>query len=139
VSALFKSRSSKADSLSPTQRSVYGHDTPTRDAVDRMANRWVILITVALESGPTRFNDLKAQLGVSSQVLTRVLRDLVRDGLVDRTVYAEVPVRVEYSLTELGGTMCDPVRAVRAWAEAVSSEIAAARADYDRAHPDEDD
>ena len=115
---------------------AYRQGAATRDAIDRMANRWTILITVALEAGPTRFNDLKGQLGVSSQVLTRVLRDLVRDGLVDRTVYAEVPTRVEYSLTELGGTMCTPVHAVRTWADGVSADIAAARAVYDRAHPD---
>jgi DNA-binding HxlR family transcriptional regulator len=104
-----------------------------------MANRWTILITVALEAGPTRFNDLKRQLGVSSQVLTRVLHDLERDGLVDRTVYAEVPTRVEYSLTELGGTMCAPVHAVRRWAEDVSPDITAAREAYDKAHPVDED
>jgi DNA-binding HxlR family transcriptional regulator len=85
----------------------------------------------ALEDGPTRFNDLKNRLGVSSQVLARALRDLERDGLIDRRVYAEVPTRVEYSLTALGGSMCAPVHAIRTWAESVGADIAAARAAFD--------
>jgi DNA-binding HxlR family transcriptional regulator len=87
----------------------YGKGTLTREALERLANRWTVLITQVLEHGPTRFNDLKSQLGVSAQVLTRTLRDLERDGLVSRQVYAEVPVRVEYALTPLGGTMCSIV------------------------------
>jgi DNA-binding HxlR family transcriptional regulator len=87
-----------------------------------------------LEDGPTRFNGIKRRLDVSSQVLTRVLRDLERDGLIERAVHTEVPVRVEYSLTSLGGTMCTPVHSVREWAEKVSSDIVDARAAWDRAH-----
>jgi DNA-binding HxlR family transcriptional regulator len=111
--------------------SPYGAGTAARDAIERIANRWIVLITYALEDGPTRFNDLKNHLGVSSQVLARALRDLERDGLIDRRVYAEVPVRVEYSLTPLGGTMCAPVHAIRTWAENVAPDIAAARAAFD--------
>jgi DNA-binding HxlR family transcriptional regulator len=105
-----------------------------RDAVERMANRWTVLVTHVLEDGPTRFNTIKRRLDVSSQVLTRVLRDLERDGLIERAVHTEAPVRVEYSLTSLGGTMCTPVHSVREWAEKVSSDIVDARAAWDRAH-----
>jgi DNA-binding HxlR family transcriptional regulator len=105
-----------------------------RDAVERMANRWTVLVTHVLEAGPTRFNSIKRRLDVSSQVLTRVLRDLERDGLVERVVHTEVPVRVEYSLTSLGGTMCTPVHAVREWAEKVSADIVDARTTWDKAH-----
>ena len=111
--------------------SVYREGTATRDALDRIANRWTILITVALEEGPARFNELKNRLGITSQVLTRALRDLERDGLVQREVFMEVPARVEYSLTYLGGTMCTPVRAVREWAEAVANKISGAREAFD--------
>jgi DNA-binding HxlR family transcriptional regulator len=111
----------------------YGPGTSTRDAVERMANRWTVLVTHVLEDGPTRFNTIKRRLDISSQVLTRVLRDLERDGLVARAVHTGVPVRVEYSLTRLGGTMCAPVHAVRAWAESVAPDIAEARAAWDRA------
>jgi len=64
-------------------------------------------------------------------VLSRVLRDLERDGLIARQVYAEVPVRVEYTLTELGGTMCAIVHDIRTWAEQQASAITRARAVYD--------
>ena len=112
----------------------YGPSTPTRDALERMANRWTVLVTHVLEDGPTRFNVLKNRLGVSSQVLTRELRDLERDGLVRRMIYAEVPTRVEYSLTSLGGTMCSVVHEVRQWAEKNAPEIAVARRLYDESH-----
>jgi DNA-binding HxlR family transcriptional regulator len=107
----------------------------TREALERLANRWTVLITQVLEHGPTRFNDLKSQLGVSAQVLTRVLRDLERDGLVSRQVYAEVPVRVEYALTPLGGTMCSIVQAVGDWAEHTAGPIREARSAYDSRRP----
>ena len=110
---------------------LYGFGTPTREAFERLSNRWTMLITYTLESGPARFNDLKKQLGVSGEMLSRVLRDLERDGLVERRVFAEVPVRVEYALTPLGGTMCAPVHAVREWAEETADAISAARAAYD--------
>jgi DNA-binding HxlR family transcriptional regulator len=105
-----------------------------RDAIERMADRWTVLVTYILEDGPTRFNTIKRRLDVSSQVLTRVLRDLERDGLIERMVHTAAPVRVEYSLTNLGGTMCTPVHSVREWAEKVSADIVAARAAWDQAH-----
>lgn len=67
--------------------------------------------------------------------LTRILRDLERDGLVSRQVYAEVPVRVEYALTPLGGTMCSIVHDVRDWAESTARAISEARMAYDRRPP----
>jgi DNA-binding HxlR family transcriptional regulator len=119
----------------PRATDRYGKGTLTREALERLANRWTMLITCALEGGPTRFNDLKSQLGVSAQVLTRILRELERDGLVTRQVYAEVPVRVEYALTPLGGTMCSIVQAVGEWAEHTAGAISEARSAYDRRAP----
>ncbi|MEU3985669.1 helix-turn-helix domain-containing protein [Streptomyces sp. NPDC026672] len=106
--------------------------TPTREALDRLASRWTVLITSALEDGPTRFNDLKNRLGVSAQVLTRTLRELERDGLITRVIYAETPIRVEYELTPLGGTMCPVVREIRQWAERMAPAIGEAREAYDQ-------
>jgi DNA-binding HxlR family transcriptional regulator len=111
---------------------LYGPGTPTREAFERLANRWTMLVTNALEAGPARFNDLKKRLGVSGEMLSRVLRDLERDGLVERQVFPEVPVRVEYALTPLGGTMCSPVHAVREWAEKTADAISEARITYDQ-------
>jgi len=113
-------------------RDRFGKGTPSREAIERLANRWTVLIASVLEERPTRFNDLKNQLGVSAQVLSRILRDLERDGLVSRQVYAEVPVRVEYALTPLGGTMCSIVHDVRDWAESTAGPISEARMAYDR-------
>jgi DNA-binding HxlR family transcriptional regulator len=111
---------------------LWSPGTPAREALERLANRWTVLIVNALEDGPTRFNDLKHRLGISAQVLTRMLRDLERDGLIARAVYAEVPVRVEYTLTDLGGTMCPVVRNLRTWAETTAPAISSARSTYDQ-------
>jgi DNA-binding HxlR family transcriptional regulator len=111
---------------------LYGKGTPTRSAIERIANRWTVLVTYALEAGPTRFNELRNQVGVSAQVLSRLLRELERDGLVRRNVYAETPVRIEYELTPLGGSMCTVVHAIRAWAEANAEAIEASRAEARR-------
>jgi len=105
--------------------------TPARDAIERVADRWTVLIATVLEEGPTRFNEIRRRIGISGQVLTRALRELERDGLVERRAYLEVPVRVEYRLTALGETMCPILHAVRAWAEAVAPDIDEARASYD--------
>ncbi|MER5941958.1 helix-turn-helix domain-containing protein [Streptomyces sp. NPDC001928] len=111
---------------------IYGTGTPTREALERLASRWTVLITSHLEDGPARFNDLKGRLGVTGQVLSRALRGLERDGLVVRRVYAEVPVRVEYELTALGGTMCPVVQEIRRWAEEMAPVIGEAQAAYDQ-------
>jgi DNA-binding HxlR family transcriptional regulator len=112
----------------------YGPGSPTRAAMDRLSHKWTVLIVWALKPGPMRFTALRAAVsGISSQVLARSLRDLERDGIVVRHYYPEVPPRVEYTLTELGHTMCTPVNAVRAWAEKHAGAIQAARNAYDEA------
>lgn len=110
---------------------LYGKGTPTREALERIADRWTILIVRALEDGPTRFSTLKRDLDIAGQVLTRQLRDLERDGIIMRRIYAEVPVRVEYELTEFGGTLCPIVHQVRVWAESWAESIQRSRAAYD--------
>jgi DNA-binding HxlR family transcriptional regulator len=106
----------------------YGPGSPTRMAMDRLAHKWTMLIVWALKRGPMRFTALRGAVpGVTSQVLTRSLRELERDGLVDRRYFPEVPPRVEYALTDLGHSMCAPVTAVRVWAEKYGDAIGAAR------------
>jgi DNA-binding HxlR family transcriptional regulator len=112
--------------------------TPTWEALDRIADRWTVMIATVLEEGPTRFNEIRRRIGISAQALTRVLRNLERDALVERRAYLEVPVRVEYRLTALGETMCPILHAVRTWAEAVAPAIAEARARYDARPPSGD-
>jgi DNA-binding HxlR family transcriptional regulator len=96
--------------------------------MDRLAHKWTLLIVWALKAGPMRFTALREAVpGITSQVLTRSLRDLERDGIVSRRYFPEMPPRVEYALTDLGFTMCAPVTAVRTWAEMYADAIQAAR------------
>lgn len=106
---------------------------PSRTSLVRIANKWTAMIVIVLGRGPTRFRDLKSTVeGISGKVLTETLRDLERDGLVRRSVYAEVPPRVEYELTELGRTLHAPLSALGQWAEAHITEVLDARVRYDQ-------
>lgn len=111
---------------------VYKEACPTRLALDRIADKWTTLIIGLLENRPRRFSELKREIeGISQKMLTQTLRGLERDGLVTRTVYAQIPPRVEYELTALGQTLCEPIAAIRHWAEANINEIVDAQAIYD--------
>lgn len=115
------------------QPNVYSGDCPTRQALDRIADKWTTLIIGLLENGPQRFSDLQRGVGgISQKMLTQTLRSLERDGLVSRTIYPEVPPRVEYELTELGCTLCEPIAAIRRWAEEHIDAVIAAQAAYDK-------
>jgi DNA-binding HxlR family transcriptional regulator len=97
---------------------VYNPDCPCRDLLDLIANKWSALVIGALEPGPMRFGELRTRLsGVSSKVLTATLRRLEEAGLVEREVFAEVPPRVEYTLSDLGQSAAGPLAALRVWAE----------------------
>lgn len=88
-----------------------------------------------LSEGTKRFSELRRGIGgISQKMLTQTLRSLERDGLVERRVYAEVPPRVEYSLTPLGLTLTEPLQAVVVWAESAIGDVLQAQAAYDAAH-----
>jgi DNA-binding HxlR family transcriptional regulator len=94
-----------------------------------------MLIVGLLSEGDARFSELRRRIdGISQKMLTQTLRGLERDGLVRRTAYPEVPVRVEYALTETGRTLCLPLRALQDWSIAHVGEVAAAQEAYDRAN-----
>ena len=105
-------------SAEPVRRaSPYDADCPTRHILDRIGDRWTVLVVGVLSDGDARFSQLARRVeGVSQKMLTQTLRGLERDGLVRRTVHPEVPVRVEYALTEAGRTLCEPLRALQEWA-----------------------
>ena len=106
---------------------------PSRTSLARIANKWTAMIVIVLGKGRTRFRDLRTTVeGISGKVLTETLRDLERDGLITRHVFAEVPPRVEYELTELGRTLHAPLSALGQWAEAHIAEVLDARDRYDR-------
>ncbi|MFD5338095.1 winged helix-turn-helix transcriptional regulator [Streptomyces hawaiiensis] len=105
---------------------------PSRTSLARIANKWTAMVVIALSAGRMRFRDLRATVdGISAKVLTETLRDLERDGIVTRHVYAEVPPRVEYELTTLGRTLHAPLQALGHWAEEHIAEVVAARENYD--------
>jgi DNA-binding HxlR family transcriptional regulator len=106
----------------------------SRVVLDRIGDRWTVLVVVALSDGALRFSQLRTKIeGVTPKVLTQTLRALERDGLLTRTVYAEVPPRVEYELTELGRDLLQPIDAIRVWAEQHAARIVANRERHDEA------
>lgn len=104
----------------------YRSDCPSRRLLDRIGDRWTVLIIGALDSGPRRFGALAAEVGgISQKMLTQTLRSLERDGFVTRTVYPEIPPRVEYELTRLGRSLQGPLHALEQWAITHMSEVVA--------------
>lgn len=107
---------------------------PIRDVIERIGDKWSVLIVVRLQDGPARFSTLlRSTAGVSRRMLTRTLRLLERDGLVERTVFPTTPPSVEYALTDLGRGLADPLDAVSRWALAHRVEVQEARSRYDTA------
>jgi len=105
---------------------------PVRDVVDRIGGKWSMLILQLLANGPTRFGALRRALpDISQRMLTQTLRDLQRDGLVRREVFATVPPSVEYSLTALGQSLLAPIDHLVLWATTHHADVTAARAAFD--------
>ena len=113
---------------------AFDPDCPTRLVLDRVGDKWTVLVIDALSDGPLRFTQLRDRIGgVAPKVLTQTLRTLERDGLLTRTVHAQVPPRVDYEVTELGRSLSAPLAALTDWAETHVGRILQAREDYERA------
>jgi DNA-binding HxlR family transcriptional regulator len=96
----------------------YDRNCPTRQLLDRIGDRWTVLVIGTLHDGGRRFGEIARQVdGVSQKMLTSTLRALERDGLVTRTHYPEIPPRVEYALTDLGTSLIEPLNALERWAK----------------------
>jgi DNA-binding HxlR family transcriptional regulator len=105
-----------------------------REVLDRVGDKWSLLVIGTLRGERLRFSELQRHIpGISQRMLTLTVRQLERDGLITRTVYAEVPPRVEYELTELGGTLIQIALALGDWAIENGPRIQAARDAYDAA------
>ncbi|GAA3799724.1 winged helix-turn-helix transcriptional regulator [Cellulomonas soli] len=112
----------------------YVRDCPTRQLLDRIGDRWTVLVVGTLTGGPLRFSEIARRVdGVSQKMLTQTLRALERDGLVTRTHHPEIPPRVEYELTEAGRTLQEPLRALEDWATVHMAGVLSAREGYDAA------
>jgi DNA-binding HxlR family transcriptional regulator len=104
-----------------------------RDLLDRLGDKWSLLVVELLGGDVRRFSELRREIdGISQRMLTLTLRQLERDGLVTRTVHPVVPPRVDYELTALGASLLDAVAPLVTWARRHRDEIAGARAGYDR-------
>ena len=116
-----------------TEWNPYDRNCPTRKLLDRIGDRWTVLVVGALSQGSLRYSELVSRIdGVSQKMLTQTLRALEQDGLVRRTVTAAVPVRVDYELTDAGRTLQEPLRALEDWAKAHMAPILEARDRFER-------
>lgn len=110
------------------------------DILNRIGDKWSVMIVGYLARKTMRFNELRHAIGgISQRMLTLTLRNLERDGLVTRTVYPEIPPRVEYRLTDLGRTLTEPLDALWNWASAHQHDVSIARGEYDAIHTDSAD
>lgn len=105
---------------------------PTRQILNRIADKWTVLVVILLESDMKRFSQLRREIeGISQKMLTQTLRGLERGGLLTRKVHATVPPKVEYALTPLGHTLKDMLYAIKTWSEANIEEVLTAQKSYD--------
>src|ERR1700710_1129483 len=111
---------------------AYSADCPTRQILDRVGDKWAVLILLLVRHEPMRFNALRRTIeGISQKMLSQVLKSLERDGLVRRRAIATVPVTVEYSITPLGLTLATALDPLRDWAEHHLKDVSAAQRRYD--------
>jgi DNA-binding HxlR family transcriptional regulator len=107
---------------------------PVTDILNRVGDKWSVMIVMLLGPGPRRFNEIRRAInGISQRMLTLTVRGLERDGLVTRTVFPTIPPRVDYELTALGQSLRRPIDALGEWAFANRAEVDAARARFDQA------
>jgi DNA-binding HxlR family transcriptional regulator len=117
---------------------VYEKNCPTRLILDRIADKWTVLIVGSLAQETKRFGALNREIsGISQKMLTQTLRGMERDGLITRKVYPTVPPKVEYSLTELGITLVRMLDEIRNWSEGNIEKVLAAQQQYDLAMSDQ--
>jgi DNA-binding HxlR family transcriptional regulator len=104
-----------------------------RQTLELVADKWVVAVLYVLSGGTKRYGELQREIGdISQRMLTRTLRDLERNGLVQRKVYPVVPPMVEYSLTPLGDTMNGVLKSVCDWSTQNFNAVEVARIEYDR-------
>lgn len=117
----------------PLTRYTVQNCAAVRDVLDRVGDKWSMLVLMILGDGPQRFNVLRREIeGISQRMLTLSLRSLERDGLVRRRVEGSTPPSVHYDLTPLGRTLLDPIITMAAWAKGNYESIAHARQAFDK-------
>src|SRR5262245_7386907 len=118
----------------PDEITVYGEDYPSRRLLGLIGDKWTPIVLYVLGGGTKRYGEMQRHLpDVSKKMLTQTLRALEGAGLLRRTVYAEVPPKVEYDLTDLGRSFLEPVTALCQWATGHADELAAVRSNRKKA------
>lgn len=118
--------------MSPGNNDTDSNCTAMSDILNRIGDKWSVMVVATLRDGPVRFNEIRRTIGgISQRMLTRTVRNLERDGLITRTIYPEIPPRVEYELTELGHTLLPAIGALWDWSAGHYGDIISARAEYD--------
>lgn len=118
--------------MSPGHKHVASECPAVREVLNRVGDKWSVLVVALLGEGKKRFSELRREIeGISQRMLTLTLKGLERDGLVTRTVYPTIPVRVEYELTRLGRSLLVPISQLGEWAANNRESIQAARERYD--------
>ena len=116
-----------------TQPDIFQANCLSRQVLGLIADQWTPLVIRALEEGTMRFSQLLKRIGgISKKMLTQTLRAMERNGLVQRVVYPVVPPVVEYSLTPLGQTLIEPIKALTVWAYGHLQEVVQAQTTYDQ-------
>jgi DNA-binding HxlR family transcriptional regulator len=116
----------------PKLRDEFDH-CPIRNVLDRLGDKWSLLIVHTLAEAPYRFGELRRAIpDISQRMLTQTLRDLQRDGLIERRVFATVPPSVEYRLTTMGKSLLKPMQELVDWAGKFQDRIDAARGEFDK-------
>lgn len=118
--------------MSPSHTHVRSECPAVREVLNRVGDKWSVLVVALLGAGRKRFSELRRRIdGISQRMLTLTLKGLERDGLVTRTAYLTIPPRVEYELTKLGGSLLKPITGLADWAAQNRERIQAARQKYD--------
>lgn len=111
---------------------VRGECIAVREVLNRVGDKWSVLVVVLLGDGTKRFSELRRTIeGISQRMLTLTLKGLERDGLITRTVYPTIPPRVDYQLTKLGRSLLLPIKELETWARKNRQNIQGAREKYD--------
>ena len=119
--------------MTPSHRKVRVEECPVREILDRIGDKWSVLVVSLLGEGRKRFSELRRSIdGVSQRMLTLTLRGLERDGLLTRTIFPTIPPRVDYELTKLGRSLRCAVEPLGSWARAHVADIHKARERFDK-------
>ena len=111
---------------------IFNKNCPTRMVLDRIADKWTVLIVGSLKNETKRFGELKKEIdGISQKMLTKTLRGMERDGLIKRKIYPTIPPKVEYSLTPLGVTLVGMLQNIQFWAESNIEQIIKSQRKFD--------